>query len=125
MNDKENKIKINLVSRKDLDISYFAGSGKGGQAKNKIKSGVCIIHRESGSMGRASDSRSLEDNKKQAFLRMTQTGKFKIWLNKRLFEIKEQETLEERVDRELKSHNLKIEVRQNDKWVEVNENELT
>lgn len=117
--------KINLVSKKDLNISYFAGSGHGGQAKNKIKSGVCIIHKESGAMGRASDSRSLEDNKKSAFIRMTKTGKFKIWLNKKLFEIRENETLEQRIDKELSTNNLKIEIRKNDKWIEVNENELT
>ena len=70
--------KVTLVTKKDLDISYFAGSGKGGQAKNKVKSGVKITHRPSGAQGQASDSRSLPENKALTFKRMHETVKFKI-----------------------------------------------
>jgi len=105
------KQKITLVSKKVLDVSYFCGSGAGGQARNRVKSGCQIIHRESGSIGRASDSRSLEQNKKSAFERMRQTTKFKIWLNKKLWEIENKESLEESIEKDLQLKNLKFEIK--------------
>lgn len=92
--------KINLVSEKDLRFSYFCGSGAGGQARNKVHSGVQCHHEESGAIGRASDTRSQADNKRAAFLRMTQTAQFKFWVAKRKYEIDHQESLEASVERE-------------------------
>lgn len=111
--------KISICGPKDFDVSYFCGSGPGGQARNKVASGVQIIHRETGAIGRASDSRSQADNKKNAFLRLTQTPKFKFWLTAKLYEIKQQETLEETVARDARPENLKFEILQDGKWVEV------
>lgn len=115
----DQKQKIRLVSPADLDVSYFCGSGAGGQARNKVASGVQIIHRASGAIGRASDSRSQADNKQAAFLRLTKTPKFKVWLNKKLMEIELGETLEKQIEKETTPDKLKHEIKINGKWIEV------
>lgn len=115
------KEKINLVSEKDLDISYFVGPGKGGQKKQKTHSGVNIIHRASGAIGRCSEDRSQAQNKKAAFINMTKTPKFKFWLNKELFKLREKESMEEQIEKEVNDPNkTKYEIKIEGKWTSVN-----
>lgn len=117
---EETRERITLATRKDFDVSYFCGSGKGGQAKNKVASGVQIIHRESGAIGRASDTRSQAENKAEAFRRLLQTPKMKFWLLKKKFEVEQEKTVEEAVFVETQDKFLKVEVKdENGKWVEV------
>jgi protein subunit release factor B len=117
---EEQKQTINIVSKKDLEVSYFCGSGAGGQARNKVASGVQIKHTESGAIGRASDSRSQDQNKRAAFLRMTESPQFKFWLAGKLYEIKQGEKLEDEINREMDNHkNFKYEIKVDNKWVEV------
>ena len=112
--------RINILSKKDLDISYFCGSGAGGQARNKVASGVLIIHHESGALGRASDSRSQDQNRQSAFNRLMEHPKMKFWLARKLYEIQQQETMEETIAKETAAENLKIEIKDKDgKWIEV------
>jgi protein subunit release factor B len=112
--------RIRIVSRGDLDISYFIGPGKGGQKKQKTSSGCQIIHRASGAVGRCSEDRSQERNKRTAFLNMLKTPKMKFWLSKKLYEIREQETLEESIEKSMTPPNLKFEIKDNNgKWTEV------
>lgn len=112
--------RVTIVFKKDLELSYFAGPGKGGQAKNKIKSGVQIRHKHSGAIGRASDSRSLEDNRRAAFLRMLDDPKMKFYIAGVIYELNHRETLEESVAKELVDTNLKIEVKdEKGNWKEV------
>ena len=117
MNNRE---RISIATKKDFDVSYFCGSGAGGQARNKVASGVQIIHRESGAIGRASDSRSQAENKKTAFERLLGSALMKFWLSKKLYEIRQQETLEETIENETTPENLKFEIKNADgKWEEV------
>ena len=119
MNTKPERERITLCTKKDFEVSYFCGSGAGGQARNKVASGVQIKHPESGAIGRASDSRSQADNKKNAFLRLTKTAQFKFWIAKRMYEIDQQETIEQTVEKETRPNNLKFEIQENGKWIEV------
>jgi protein subunit release factor A len=111
--------RVTILSKKDVDISYFIGSGKGGQKKQKTHSGVQIIHRESGAIGRSSDSRSQEQNKKHAFERLTQHPKFKLWMNKKIFEIRQQESMEETIIKDTSPDKIKYEIKVDGKWKEV------
>ncbi len=116
-NKPDTRERIRLLSKKDLELSYFAGPGKGGQAKNKLKTGCMIRHIESGAMAKASDARSLEDNRRTAFERLVKTPQMKFWLAKKLFEIRQGETMEEEIERSTRPENLKIEIRGYDnKW---------
>ena len=74
------KEKLFSVTKKDLRIDTFRSGGKGGQNQNKRDTGVRITHPESGAVGEARDQRTQEANKKSAFLRMTESKKFKLWL---------------------------------------------
>lgn len=119
---KTERQKVTIASAKDFDVSYFCGSGPGGQARNKSATGVQIIHRESGAIGRASDSRSQSDNKANAFKRLTESPKFKFWLAQKIYEIDQHETMEQTVERELRPENLRYEIKDAaGRWEEVND----
>lgn len=111
--------RIRLITRKDLDISYFVGSGAGGQNKQKNATGVQMIHRESGAMGRCSETRSMLQNRKKAMENMTQSPKFKMWLNKVAYEDSMGETMEETVERLMAPENITVQVKKDGKWVDV------
>lgn len=117
---KEERQRITLLRKKDLEFSYYCGPGHGGQAKNKVASGVMIRHAESGAIAKAHDSRSQEQNKKAAFERLVATPQMKFWLARKLHEVRNQETVEETVERECHPDNLKLEIKdESGKWVAV------
>lgn len=114
--------RVTVLSLKDLEVSYFCGSGAGGQARNKVASGVQMRHLESGATGRASDSRSQHDNKKSAFSRLLADPRMKFWLAKKVYEVRARETIEEIIARETRPENLKYEIKNAvGQWEEVNE----
>lgn len=111
------KEKILSLTKKDFNIQTFKSGGPGGQHQNKTDSGVRIVHKDSGAVGQSRSSRSQHANKKLAFERLTQSKKFKVWLNRRVFEITEGKTLEQRVDEQMKSESIKIESKdEKGKW---------
>jgi protein subunit release factor B len=64
------------VTLKDCDVQTKRGSGAGGQNRNKRDTAVRIVHRASGAVGESQEERSQLQNKKRAFLRMSQTPAF-------------------------------------------------
>lgn len=116
---KEERQRVTILRKKDLEFSYYCGPGHGGQAKNKVASGVMIRHAESGAIAKAHDSRSQEQNKKHAFERLVATPQMKFWIARKLHEIKNQETIEQTIEKECAPENLKLEVKdENGRWVE-------
>ena len=97
------------LSKKDFKIQTYRGSGAGGQHRNKTDSAVRIIHRESGAIAECCEQRYQHQNKKIAFKKLTESKTFKIWLNRRIWEIQQEETLEQKVDKAMKPENLKVE----------------
>lgn len=97
------------ITKKDLVIQTFRSGGKGGQHQNKIDSGVRIIHRDSGGVGESRNHKSQLRNKREALKRLTETPKFKIWINRRAWEIISGKTIEQRVEDQMMDINLKIE----------------
>jgi protein subunit release factor B len=55
---------------RDCDIDFFIASGPGGQKRNKVETGVRLIHRSSGIMVTATERRSQYANREAAFERM-------------------------------------------------------
>ena len=107
------------VTRKDLELQTFRAGGKGGQHQNKANTGVRIIHRDSGAVGEARDSRSQFRNRKAALKRLSESVKFRVWLNKQLYGESQKEKIEAIVEKSLVSENLKVEVKDVDNnWVE-------
>lgn len=68
------------LTKKDFEVQTFRSGGKGGQHQNSTDSGVRIFHRESGAVGECRNHRSQHQNRKQAFIRLTENETFKRWL---------------------------------------------
>jgi protein subunit release factor B len=108
------------VTAKDCIWAFSAGTGCGGQARNKSKSAVHCTHRDSGAHAYCQDGRSQESNKRDAFVKMANTPEFKAWHKRETW--KRMGILDE-IDRAVADgmhmSNLRIEIRVDDKWVEV------
>src|SRR4030042_4896521 len=87
------------VTKNDFDVQTFRSGGKGGQHQNKTESGVRIVHRESGAVGEGRTERSQHQNKKYAFRRLVESGKFKVWLKRKIYEVGNKIKLEEEVEK--------------------------
>jgi len=112
--------KITLLSKKDLEISWFSGGpGSGGQYRNKHDNCCRIYHLESGARAQGTEERSRAQNLRKAFKRLVETPKMKFWLARKLYELSQQETLEETIEKSLVPENLKFEVKKDGKWIEV------
>lgn len=111
------------VTAKDCDWSYTRGSGNGGQKKNKTSSAVHCMHRPSGAHGYSEASRSQADNKKDAFVKMSESKEFQNWLHIEFMKRSgEMDEIDRYVERELTK--VKTEIRIDGKWTEVNVTEL-
>lgn len=106
------------VTKKDLTIQTFRSGGKGGQHQNKTDSGVRIIHKESGARGECRNHREQIKNKREAFKRLTENIKFQLWMNRKAREVIDKKTIEERVEEMMKNDSIKIEFKENGKWLE-------
>lgn len=109
------------VTKKDFDIQTFKSGGKGGQHQNKTDSGVRIIHRDSEAVGESRSTRSQHQNKRLALKRLVETPKFKLWLTRKACESKQKKSIDKVVDEQMDDKFLKIEVKENGKWVEMTE----
>jgi len=108
------------VIKDNFDIQTFRSGGKGGQHQNKTDSGVRIVHKESGAVGESRSDRSQHRNKKLALHRLTETTKFKLWVNRKAHEIIKGKTVEQEVEEMMTPKNIKIEIKdENGKWIEV------
>lgn len=108
------------VTANDCDWSYTRGTGKGGQKKNKTSSAVHCMHRPSGAHGYSEASRSQADNKRDAFCKMAATKEFTAW--HRIEAARRMGTLatvEEYVEREMNSKNVRVEIKDEGKWKAV------
>jgi peptide chain release factor 1 len=58
------------VRKEDFDITYYRGSGPGGQHRNKTDSAVRFLHRPTGNVTQSEEHKKQGQNKKAAFKRM-------------------------------------------------------
>ena len=107
------------VTKKDFTIQTFRSGGKGGQHQNKTDSGVRIIHKASGARGECRNHREQIRNKKEALKRLTDSSKFKLWINKKVHEVIEGKTIEQKVEEQMTPENIKIEVLSENKWKNI------
>ncbi|MBE3557958.1 MAG: peptide chain release factor-like protein [Ktedonobacteraceae bacterium] len=55
---------------RDCDVEFFIAGGPGGQHRNKVETGVRLLHRSSGIVVTATERRSQSANREAAFERM-------------------------------------------------------
>jgi len=55
---------------RDCDMTFFTAGGPGGQHRNKVATGVRLVHRPSGTVVTATERRSQSANREMAFERM-------------------------------------------------------
>lgn len=108
------------VTAKDCDWAYSAGTGNGGQARNKSKSAVHCHHRASGARAYSQDGRSQESNKSDAFVKMCNTPEFKAWHQRECWKhLGILDQVEQAVAEGMSPKNLRVEIKRDGKWVEV------
>jgi len=105
------------VTKKDFDVTWFSGTGSGGQYRNKHQNCCRIIHKESGALGTGQSQRDRLSNQKEAFNNVVSSDKFQKWLkvqtSKALGEFVD---IEQKVEKSMKPENIKIEHMENGKW---------
>lgn len=98
------------VTKKDFEITYFSGTGVGGQHRNKHMNCVRIKHPESGVIVTGQEERSKDKNLKKAFERLVKHPKFKQWLKIKSSQIMfNEKSIDEEVENAMQENNLKIE----------------
>jgi len=102
------------VTKKDLDITWYSGSGAGGQHRNKHPNCCRIQHKDSGTMVTAGEQRSREQNLRSAFRRLCEHNTFKTWLkieSSRAMQDKQEieRKIRAEVNEAMREENLKIE----------------
>lgn len=107
------------VSIKDCRVDTFRAGGKGGQNQNKVSSGVRVVHKASGAVGEARDSRDQLQNKQNAFVRMASTKTFQMWAKLRACELQTGKSIEERVEESMHPSNIKVEYRTVNGWEQI------
>lgn len=104
------------VPRKEFEVQTFRSGGKGGQHQNKTDSGVRITHKESGAAGESREFKSQTQNKEAAFKRMAASPKFRVWINRKVYEHDLGKTIEQKVEEMMDEKNLIIETRESGRW---------
>jgi protein subunit release factor B len=110
------------VTLADCRVDTFRAGGKGGQNQNKRETGARITHPPSGAVGEARDERSQLQNKKLAFRRMVDSPKFQVWVKRTLGQ---DALLRAEVERAMWPHNIRTEVKENGRWTEKADGELS
>jgi len=94
------------VTKKDFEITWFSGTGAGGQYRNKHQNCCRLKHKDTGIISTGQSSRSRKENIEEALNGLIKNPKFKLWLNNKAFN---QDVLIDKVEKEMKEENLKIE----------------
>lgn len=96
------------VTKKDLEITFFSGSGAGGQHRNKHANCVRIKHPETGVLVVGQNHREKEKNMKDALASLANHPKFKFFCEQKLKELEGGETALMATERAMHHDNLEI-----------------
>ena len=110
------KEKLYSLRKKDFRIDYYRASGCGGQKVNKTSSAVRITHIASGAIGQSQETRFRSHNQKLAFEKLVESKTFQAWHRLTCACLMSGESVESKVEDAISLKNLKIEIRDKDKW---------
>lgn len=113
------------VTKKDLEITWFSGTGAGGQHRNKHQNCCRIRHPESGVIATGQSQRERGANMREALNGLAQHPKFVAWAEGWVVELETGETVEQKVERLMSIENLLTETRgvdgrwQSEEWKQI------
>lgn len=112
------------VTKDDLEVDWFSGTGCGGQYRNKHQNCCRIRHKDSGAIATGQSQRDRPSNLKEAMENLVKTPAFQSWVKVKTSEVTgEQAEIEAKVEEAMR--HLKFEVKdESGKWKEVNEEDL-
>jgi protein subunit release factor A len=110
------------ITKKDLKVEYFSGTGKGGQYRNKHQNCVRLHHPDSGVIVTGQSHRERKGNLREARLNLIKHPKFRMWHIAKSWEVLEGQSLEEKVEKMMRPENLRIEAKEGGRWVEMQPN---
>lgn len=112
------------VTKKDLEITFFSGTGPGGQNRNKVQNCVRMRHPDSGASSTGQSNRDRQANLKEAFNTLVRSIEFKMWHNRKTQELLTGKSIEDKVNEQMSSRYMKVENRDSSgKWVLYDEDE--
>ena len=110
------------VTKKDFEVTWFSGTGSGGQHRNKHQNCCRLKHIATGVITTGQSYRERPANQKEALTNMANNAFFKAYCNQKLLELEGAQTAEEWVDEQMKEQHLLIQVKdENGKWTEMKE----
>ncbi len=101
------------VTRRDLTIDWFSGTGAGGQHRNKHQNCCRVTHPASGARAVGQGSRSRRDNLREALGRLAKNPRFLAYCRERLGASSAMAA----TMAAMASSNLLVEVREDGRWV--------
>ena len=111
--------RVNIVSKKDLTISWFSGTGGGGQHRNKHRNCCRMHHAASGVTATGQSHKDRPSNQNEAWRNLLVNPIFKAWVNQTAAKLNGLPTPEESVEEMMVEKNLRVEVRdESGKWVD-------
>lgn len=108
------KKKMFSVTIKDCRVDTFTVGGHGGSGKDTSNTGVRVTHEPSGASAEGTRSRSQLSNKKEAFIQMAGSKKFRLWAQQETNRLISGKSVDEIVDEAMDPAYLKVEVRGED-----------
>jgi len=109
------------VTKKDLKIEFFSGTGAGGQHRNKHQNCVRMCHPESGARATGQSSRERQANLRAAFQTLIKTAAFRTWQAQKIAEIQSGQTIKQVVDEMMSPENLKVETKEGGTWAHISD----
>lgn len=97
------------LTKKDFEITWFSGSGAGGQHRNKHNNCIRIKHPPTGVIVTGQSHKERLSNQKEAMKSLVNNPKFKSWCDLKLREIEMGKTVEQMIDEDMRPENLKVE----------------
>lgn len=94
------------VGLRDCEVSYFSGTGAGGQHRNKHMNCVRLYHAPSGVRVTAQDHREKRANEIDALTRLSKDPSFRFWASEELKRMEGRQTIAQAVEEQLAEANL-------------------
>jgi peptide chain release factor 1 len=112
------KTLIFSLTKKDFDLTWFSGSGAGGQHRNKHQNCCRIRHPETGIIVTGQSQLDQQSNLREALDGLKRNKRFLAWCQVKCYEIEQGKTIEQIVDEWMKEENLKIEYKVDGQWTD-------